>query len=95
MKNLNDNTQKFKAFYTESLPAYSLPYLINNDSSGLNDDEIIKVDNFIARLTNYYKVNSINIIIEPIDYSEYFSKSNCIDGYIGNTVIDCKIVIFK
>ena len=86
-----------KTVYSEivPLPNYSLSYLINGDSSGLNEDEIIKIDNWLNELSSQYKSN--NIIIDPFynDGEQYFNPSNCIDGYIGNQVIDCKIIILK
>ena len=37
--------QKFES--TENIPKWSLPYLINDDPSGLTDEEIKMVDDFV------------------------------------------------
>ena len=39
--------QKFES--TENIPTWSLPYLINDDPSGLTDEEIKMVDDFVNK----------------------------------------------
>lgn len=39
--------QQFKS--TENIPTWSLPYIVNDDPSGLTDEEIQLVDEFISQ----------------------------------------------
>ena len=49
--------QKFES--TENIPTWSLPYLINDDPSGLTDEEIKMVDDFV----NQWQVQ----VVSPIE----------------------------
>ncbi len=48
--------QKFES--TENIPTWSLPYLINDDPSGLADEEIKMVDDFV----NQWQVQAVSPI---------------------------------
>mgnify|MGYP001195757843 CR=1 FL=1 len=49
--------QKFDS--TENIPTWSLPYLMNDDPSGLTDEEIKMVDDFV----NQWQVQ----VVSPIE----------------------------
>ena len=75
--------------YEYIIPTYALPYLVNNDPSGLTDEEIKKIDKFADEV---YKETGTQIEM-GIDYEQepYFKWRNDIDGNLGNSVIDVKI----
>jgi hypothetical protein len=75
--------------YEYVIPTYALPYLVNNDPSGLSDEEIEKIDKFADGV---YKETGASIEM-GIDYEQqpYFKWRNDIDGSIGADVIDVKI----
>lgn len=76
--------------YEYVIPTYALPYLVNNDPSGLSEDEIEKIDKFADEV---YKETGASIEM-GIDYEQqpYFKWFNDIDGVLGGSdVIDVKI----
>lgn len=75
--------------YEYVIPTYALPYLVNNDPSGLSDEEIEKIDKFADEV---YKKTGSSIEM-GIDYEQqpYFKWRNDIDGSLGADVIDVKI----
>ena len=75
--------------YEYVIPSYALPYIVNNDPSGLSDEEIEKIDKFADEV--YQETGSS--IEMGIDYDQepYFKWRNDIDGSLGANVIDVKI----
>ena len=57
--------QKFES--TENIPKWSLPYLINDDPSGLTDEEIKMVDDFV----NQWQVQ----VVSPIEWTAKLNLS--------------------
>lgn len=53
-----------------SFPEWALSYLVNNDPSGLNDDEIAMVDKFDKEYVEYAR--KINGHVVYHDYSERY-----------------------
>jgi hypothetical protein len=52
------------------IPSWALPYLINNDDSGLEPEEKLMIDNWLKNFEKYQPYVNIN----PIDDTEHFSK---------------------
>jgi hypothetical protein len=55
-------SKKFQLVYTVQLPAWSLCALINNDESGLEDDEIQQIDDWEKTMVNEYGILTYNVI---------------------------------
>ena len=72
------------------LPAWSLPYLINSDPSGLSDEEIIKVDTFVSR--QLCQKGFDTFIVTSPDKDSYFYWHNDIDN-LGDDVYDCLVIV--
>ena len=81
---------------THRIPVHFLPYLINNDPSGLTDAEIIQADAYVNGLIQAFQAP---LIFDPYLNNEepenYFSWSNHVTGWIGSTVIDCAVYYIK
>jgi hypothetical protein len=79
--------------YEYIIPSYALPYLVNNDPSGLSDEEIKKIDKFADEV---YKETGASLE-SGIDYDQepYFKWRNDIDGSLGSNVIDVKVISKK
>ena len=82
---------KIKKQYNESIPEYSLSYLINSDSSGITREEMELIDNYMQTFYNIAEqYNNGNITISIHNNQEvYFTKypafglpCNCFDVII-------------
>ena len=80
------------------MPDYALPYLINNNSSNLSEEDKELIDKF---MTYYYKIaclNNTSVIISPVvdlttdNYQEVYFTSHPAFGLACN-VIECDIII--
>ena len=74
------------------VPEWALPYIVNNDPSGLEDDEIEAVDNFVKNLPG-----GVLDTLEDEDGSIYtfFSRTNDLPGKhgeLGNTCVEMRLV---
>lgn len=65
---------------TEQIPSYALPYLINGDASGLTDEDIEEIDNWVQQ-------NGISNVCQPEEEYPYF----CTHPAFGKAadVFDC------
>jgi len=66
------------------IPTWAAPALINADLSGLNDEEIEKLDEFVDDVSNTYG-NAYFMLGDDSDVVE-FKRSNDIDGNVGGDV---------
>jgi len=55
--------------YEINLPDYSLSYLINADSSGLSEEEVKTIDNYMRFYYNLAKFDNASVIISPEEES--------------------------
>ena len=75
------------AEYNEvKIPSYALCYLINNDSSGLDIDDIKIIDDYMEQ---FY--NDGFVIIAPCDDDFYFTWSPAFG--LACNVLDCTIIV--
>lgn len=75
--------------YEFSVPTWALPYLINNDPSGLSKEEIKKVDKFSAEV---YSLTKSDISMgSGWDEEGSFKWRNDIDGSLGANVVEVKV----
>ena len=76
--------------YVERIPTWALCYLVNDDPSGLSEEDIRMVDEFVNK-------NNVSIV-DPVrtnedgDFHEYFSHYPAFG--LGTDVVDCNIVSF-
>lgn len=68
-------------YYEYKIPTCYLVALVNGDISGLNDEDIKTLDEFVETLPEYW----------TFEFGEevYFSYDNDVDRY-GNDVVDAK-----
>lgn len=71
------------------LPDWSLSYLINSDASGLEQEDINKIDNFVNDMLKEYKSF---IVTMPNNEEPYFSYYNDIDN-LGTNVFECPVIV--
>jgi hypothetical protein len=81
--------------YTElNIPSYALPYLVNNDPSGLEDNEIKIIDNYMDQYYSEAKEKNGHVIFSPendtepgfIHFPEFGLACDC---------IPCTVLIVK
>jgi hypothetical protein len=85
---------KIKASYDVKLPDYSLSYLINADSSGIDESDIKIIDDYMQEYYDIADQCNGNVVIEIVDseYAEsYFSNSP--EFGLPCNVMDCIIAI--
>ena len=75
---------KFESF-VERVPSWALPYLVNCDASGLDENEVQMIDAWLA-LSHYE-------IISPRDEAEYFSSVPAFG--LACDVLDCDCLVRK
>lgn len=65
---------------TKKIPIYVLCYIFNEDKTGLNDEEIDRIN---------YALRNIELVATPTDeeYQEYFDPRPMFG--LGSTVVDC------
>jgi hypothetical protein len=56
------------------IPSYALPYLINNDSSGLSQDDIGIIDRWLDDWLEASRGVEGYIVISPTGESEHFTR---------------------
>lgn len=86
---------KIHAEYDVKLPNYSLTYLINGDSSGIDGDDILTIDNGMKRF--YEIADSVNgsltiSVMDSDDNQESYFSSWPLFG-LPCSVYDAKIII--
>lgn len=81
----------FARFENYRLPEWALPYLINGDDSGLTDEEIQEVDQYIQSQLTRAGVNYFDVSL-PEGSEPFFSHNNDIKNQ-GGTVYDCKVLV--
>ena len=82
---------KTYAEYDVRLPDYSLSYLVNADSSGMETEEIQEIDDYMSEFYEEAgKVNGSVVISVPEDES-YFTWNPAFG--LACNVYDCKIII--
>lgn len=82
-------------YYTYTIPEWTLPYIFNDDPSGLEDDEIEAVDNFVASLPKGWVIDVDED--EDGNTQTFFSHTNDLPGKhgkLGNTCVDVKVTVF-
>ena len=82
-------------YYTYTIPEWTLSYIFNDDPSGLEDDEIEAVDNFVASLPKGWVIDVDED--ENGNIQTFFSHTNDLPGKhgkLGNTCVDVKITVF-
>ena len=88
-------SEESEDYYSYTIPEWTLPYIINNDPSGLEDDEIEAVDNFVNSLP---KGGIIDVDEdENGNIQTFFSHTNDLPGKhgkLGNTCVDVKVAVF-
>jgi len=91
-KRLRELLDKEPYTFVSTLPAWSLPALMNGDYSGLSEHEAELVRKFDYSLVSSDKrVN--HYVVEVSEHSEtYFAYENDLHSK-GDDVIDCKITI--
>lgn len=79
--------------YTDVLPTWALPYIINGDADTLTDDEMEAVDKYLGwwELESKRK-GAVSYTISP-DGEEYFSDYNSITNYEGGNVVDALVTL--
>ena len=60
--------------YQEDLPDYSLSYLINGDASGLDDDDIKNIDEFMEYYYNLADQLNGNVVIDVVSEEGFFTS---------------------
>ena len=60
--------------YQENLPDYSLPYLVNDDSSGLDDDDIKNIDEFMEYYYDLAEELGGNVVIDVTSDESSFTS---------------------
>ena len=72
------------------IPDYALSYLINADSSGMEESDIINTDNFMQKYYALANKYNANVIISPVDcddgsfcsFPAFGLASNCFECHI-------------
>lgn len=72
---------------THKVPTYVLCYLMNGEPGEMNQDEINQVDSYVNELIQTFEKP---VYFDPSE-EEYFTWRNDVTGYIGSTVVDCKV----
>ena len=91
--------------YTElKIPDYALSYLVNNDSSGIEEEDIKNIDSFMEQFYTEAKENDGNVIFntseiidgdgEILEYQEPYFCHFPVFGLACN-VVDCTVLIVK
>jgi hypothetical protein len=82
-----------KIFYktTEKIPDYALPYLVNGDASGLCNEDVTVIDNYMKWFYETAKTVHGNVVISPTEQESYFAWNPAFG--LGSTVLDTDILI--
>jgi len=82
---------KTHAEYNVKIPDYALSYLVNSDSSGLEEREIVLIDHYMRKYYTVAQAVNGSVIIDPSENESYFT-SNPAFGLACN-VVDTIILI--
>ena len=76
------------------IPSYAMPYLINGDSSGINEDDIKVIDTWYQEYENMlWEGQSIVIGMPEKDYPEFYWNPDF--GGLGADCFTCMISILE
>ena len=64
---------KTYAEYEERGPSYALPYIVNGDASGLENDEIIRIDAWADQSHEIAQAVNGHVIFSPRDEEPHFT----------------------
>ena len=84
--------------YDFVIPTWAICYLEYGDGSGLEDEDIKKVDEFLDQLNQIGIDNDYqgyHFAWPETDEDSYFAARNDINGYLGATVVDAKVMFLK
>ena len=79
--------------YTVKLPGYSLPYIINNDSSGLEESDIAIIDHWYNKLQGQADLFHCVVILSPSENDSYFTSAP--EFGLPCDVTDCTVVFLQ
>jgi hypothetical protein len=79
------------AEYDCKIPAYALSYLINDDNSGLEKEDVETIDNYMQQYYDIAKEQHGNVVIAPCGNEAFFTWAP--DFGLACEVEDTKILI--
>jgi hypothetical protein len=88
-----ENTMKTQAIYSVKLPDYSLPYLINGDSSGLEEEDKTAIDQYMNYYYDIAESYHGSVVINPLDMEAYFTWKPAFG--LACNVVDTDIIILS
>lgn len=79
--------------YTVKMPSYALSYLVNGDSSALNEEDIAIIDRWYNKLQARADLFQCVVIIAPGDEEPYFTATP--EFGLPCDVVDCTITFLN
>lgn len=77
-----------------AVPSYALSYLVNNDATGLSDEDEAAIDAFMQPFYAEAKELGGHVLFcDDADCEPYFCR--CPEFGLACDVIDCKVLILK
>ena len=84
---------KTQAVYNEKIPTYALCFIFNDDSSGLNEEEISMITNYLEQFDGIAKNYGGHIVISVTDESSHFTWRPAFG--LACDVTDCEVTILS
>ena len=84
---------KYVTHYDCILPAWSLSAIINDDYSGLEDEEENLLNTFLKTMNNKVEKNQYSMWSYESENEPYFRHSNDLHN-LGDTVVDIMFAIY-
>ena len=75
------------------VPAWSLCYLVNGDSTGISDEEQAEVDSWYSQFMQESQESGGDVIFSITDESEYFTWNP--DFGLACHCVECEILIVR
>jgi hypothetical protein len=84
---------KTQAIYNEEIPEYALTYIFNDDTTGLREEDIATINNYLKQFNEIAKNYGGHIVISVTDEGSHFTWRPAFG--LACDVVSCQVAVLS